>query len=726
MEVKRYVKIVALMLALYPALVFGYSDDITHPILSREAIKLFETSVGQTFSATEKQVIINGTVEEDSGVRWLEHFYDPINNRGLSNGRFATSKQWAHGQNSVGNDYTWETAIYDYAYGNKQQGLKALGHILHLLQDKTVPDHTRDDAHPLGCTYESYAKTQTNLFVPASPIYLNSIDDYFDQAANFSNSNFFSDDTILTYYVNPKIEKENWEVLSNGTEVNFGSNNLGKLTLIKRYRNNEGVLNTEYSLSDTDNKVMADYWATLAPKAVGYSAGAIKLFFDEVEKEKLSGELKKARTPWWEKLLELAKIRVDQTLASVGLALDRAQDETRGGETGQTLGTTTDSQIENLPTGERGQTRQEQLAELQVRLRHLRAELEALTGQSEQSILPVIRSVNNVLSSAGALPVLVEDLVLEEATSTATSTATTTEEEILPPEPLAINFSISNCAQSLSPDFCLLKPTSALSFVWSPNKAGDYSYELIKMVHNPDDWDVWDSETVLSSVVPEAVVSLGLEGNDLTKEFKWQVIARSASTSEVVASSSERVTVFHPRPVVINEIGWAGTVASSLDEWLELRNYLRDYTLKLDNYFLTDKNKTWQINLSGQIFPNGYYLIERGSDEVVSNHSANLVSNFTAEAETKAFNPANLGLKLWRKTEGDDELVDETPVWNKTGAEAGSLERTWENRFSTDLSTWEENSGCNDSDGPCALDRNATTTFGTPGVINSASIPRLW
>ena len=32
--------------------------------------------------------------------------------------------------------------------GDKAYGLEALGHVLHLLEDATVPDHTRNDPHP--------------------------------------------------------------------------------------------------------------------------------------------------------------------------------------------------------------------------------------------------------------------------------------------------------------------------------------------------------------------------------------------------------------------------------------------------------------------------------------------------------------------------------------------------------------------------------------------------
>jgi hypothetical protein len=792
MELKQYVKmIMTLALALSPALVFGYDNDKTHPMLTGEAIKLFEASGQLNFNEGEKTQIVQGSKDEDNIPRWLEHFYDPINNRGLNGGQFAISKKWAHGQNSTGNDYSWENAIYGYAYGDKEKGLYALGHVMHLVQDSTVPDHARDDAHVFVKNYEAYAYEQ-NSVPSVMAIYLDSINSYFDSAANFSNNNFFSDDTILKYYVTPKVLSEKWEKTSLGTEVDFGMGNNGRIVLIKKFRNNLGILTTEYSLKDTDNKVMSDYWNTLAPKAVGYSAGVIKLFLSEVEKEKATGALKKERMPWWEKLLELLQIRIDELLASVNLSIKEAEENPPP--------LTPVSVVPGVPAPEPKKANQEELIETRNKLQELKTDLAEVTDKGEIAVLPVIRSVNTVISSLGGKPVHIEPPATTTATTsgvtvtppvivfpadfsqsfattsitfsgTASSSliifndfdrgqATTSEtgewlmvinnfpqgsstikffardseENVsLPTEvilnidalPLSINLTISNCVQSLAPDFCLLKPTSTLNFAWELTKPGDYKYDLIKTENDYGDW--LSPEIVESGVSAfEISASLDLGARDLLREFKWQILARDASSSEVVASSSEISTIFHPRPIVINEIGWAGTIASNLDEWLELRNYLWNYAINLDDYYLTDTNQTWVINLSGDIRPESYYLIERDSDDVISNRLAKLLVDFVSDSNSKSFNPDNLGLKLWHKTISGDELVDETPVWNETGSASSSLERTFERYVSTDLSTWRTNEGCNAPDGPCALDRNATTTFGTPGVINRASIPRLW
>lgn len=792
MEAKKYLKLITILaLAFMPALVFGYDNIKTHPLLTGEAIRLFESNDRGNFTEAEKTQIVQGSKDEDNVPRWLEHFYDPINNRGLNGGQFSTSKKWAHGQAVTGNDYSWENAIYEYVYGDKGKGLYALGHVVHLIQDATVPDHTRDDPHPIIKTYENYAYDQDSV-PAASLIYLDPLDAYFDSAASFTNSHFFSDDTILKYYTNPKISKEIKDVGVDGKVRIYGYNNLSKkVALVTNKIGDNGLTEKFYNIYDkNDNKVMADYWNTLSPKAVGYSAGVIKLFLVEVEKEKVNGALKKARMPWWEKLLELVKIRVDELLATVNLSIK---------ETEQNPPSPNPIVITpGLPIPKTGKSKQEELIETRDKLEKLKTDLVEVTNKGEIAILPVVRSVNTVISSLGGEPVNIDAPTTTATTTIVTifpptivypsdfsqsfattsiifsgtassgliifndfdraqaTTSETGEWQIildnlpqgsstikffsrdddgnvsLPTEvnlsidslPLTVDFSVTNCANSLSPDFCLLKPTSTLNFIWDVSRSGNYKYDLIRTEKD----DEWLAPETISSLMTEKEKSFSPSFNagDLLREFKWQVIAREASSSEVVASSSEIITIFHPRPIVINEIGWAGTIASELDEWFELRTYLPDFNLKVDNYFITDRDKTWQLNLGGSTNVDGYYLVERGDDNVVSNRRAELASSFPLDREVKVFNPTNIGLKLWHRTGGEEELIDETPVWNENGSASSSLERTWENRVSTDLSTWKANEGCNESDGPCALDRNATTTFGTPGVINAASIVRLW
>ncbi|MEN3009554.1 MAG: Ig-like domain-containing protein, partial [Candidatus Bipolaricaulaceae bacterium] len=86
-------------------------------------------------------------------------------------------------------------------------------------------------------------------------------------------------------------------------------------------------------------------------------------------------------------------------------------------------------------------------------------------------------------------------------------------------------------------------------------------------------------------------------------------------------------------PVVIHEIAWAGTPASPEDQWIELRN-LTDESVALTGWTLrwrkkepkTEEDMIWrEIRLSGVIQARGFFLLERGHDEVVRDIPADLI-----------------------------------------------------------------------------------------------------
>jgi hypothetical protein len=77
--------------------------------------------------------------------------------------------------------------------------------------------------------------------------------------------------------------------------------------------------------------------------------------------------------------------------------------------------------------------------------------------------------------------------------------------------------------------------------------------------------------------------------------------------------------------VVINEIAWGGTSASSADEWIELFNP-NPFAVNLAGWTLasaTDGSPT--IILSGVIPAGGYYLLERSDDSAVSDLAADQI-----------------------------------------------------------------------------------------------------
>lgn len=78
-----------------------------------------------------------------------------------------------------------------------------------------------------------------------------------------------------------------------------------------------------------------------------------------------------------------------------------------------------------------------------------------------------------------------------------------------------------------------------------------------------------------------------------------------------------------PLDVLINEIAWAGSLASSSDEWIEL-HCPGSHPLSLAGWTLTDGGDI-TITLEGTIQPGSYYLLERTDDSTVSSILADMI-----------------------------------------------------------------------------------------------------
>ncbi len=277
--------------------VFSYNDTITHPSLTDNIARLYNVNSSNKMNSQEIGWLKNGSVEEDLAPRWLSHFYGPQSGGGLWG--FASAKDWAQGQTlqslAIGGNQTWQKAIDAYAAGDEKTAFVALGHILHLLQDMTVPAHTRLDAHPSGDPFETWVKNQEALFIDVSNVaYLDNLNQYFDALASYSSKYFLSKDTINIDTTNLKHDlKETEKGKANCIIIELEGI---KFCIVAFKQSNFGG----EELFIDDPIVHSDYFNLLAPKAVSYGAGVIKLFFDEAEKKKKEEESKS----WWQKLKE--------------------------------------------------------------------------------------------------------------------------------------------------------------------------------------------------------------------------------------------------------------------------------------------------------------------------------------------------------------------------------------------------------------------------------------
>jgi endonuclease YncB( thermonuclease family) len=260
--------------------VFGYDNNIIHPGLSAKAIENHNKTSENKIDSRQRAWIIEGSIAEDADPRYLNHFYDPTTGKGLNDGLFRglSAKEWAKKQNSVSGDYSESAIFLNYKNGNKKRAFQGIGHIIHLIQDMSVPAHTRNDSHPKGDPYEGWAKQYGKIETNNDFIYVNNLDFVFDSLATYSNNNFYSEDTI-DQSINSKNIIIKTEKDIDGQDVHYGYYNGYKIAKISRF-----LINNVYSL---DYMVHQDYWRMLHPKAVAYSSGVIDYFireFKEIDK----------------------------------------------------------------------------------------------------------------------------------------------------------------------------------------------------------------------------------------------------------------------------------------------------------------------------------------------------------------------------------------------------------------------------------------------------------
>lgn len=319
----------------------------THALLTKEIASFYNIHFSDRRIAEELGIyLIEGSRHEDTNPRYLNHFYDPVHDRGLADEIYKGqgSKYWAQDENSQTalkykifartsdttltanqldkikpiynkTNFTWQKAIDLYAQGKTEQALFAVGHIIHLIEDTAVPDHTRNDAHPPhddgGSPYENWTKKfnlsnpDTNLaskLQTKKPIFLSDLNSYFDSISRYSNNNFYSRDS-MSNYINPRyigILKDN--NLPPGYVYGLYKDEDGEFRLILGKSKNTFVWNNfeneDLSNKQLDDLVINDYWSRLSVKSVQHGAGVLDLFFREGEKTKARLALEKSRRPY--------------------------------------------------------------------------------------------------------------------------------------------------------------------------------------------------------------------------------------------------------------------------------------------------------------------------------------------------------------------------------------------------------------------------------------------
>ncbi len=306
-------------------------------------------------------------LEDETVCRSRNHFHDPLkswdkaglNNIAINSFCFSFSEDfsvdssliWAQKQPGLlftKNFWSWLKArayYYDaLTKSNKDereiffaQTFRALGQVMHLIADSSVPAHVRNDIHvfPLtipgigievgGRTYESWAKANWSKLIysgfnvdqlifkqatynSSAPVPISAlwdIDRYWGTnpeitqesiigLAEYTNANFFSEDTIFKDYLHPARENTNFSsfdllpvtVITTPGNINhdtfyirgYGKEHLAGLKYFSKEITDS--LNERYQLNlMLDNRCYEEYAKYLIPRAVGYSAGLLNYFF---------------------------------------------------------------------------------------------------------------------------------------------------------------------------------------------------------------------------------------------------------------------------------------------------------------------------------------------------------------------------------------------------------------------------------------------------------------
>ncbi|MCM8833381.1 MAG: lamin tail domain-containing protein, partial [Candidatus Omnitrophica bacterium] len=297
--------IVFLLLFLFPLFSYSFDTEYAHPTLTEEIVKYYNHFAKRKITEEELNLIKQGSILEDTWPRWVNHFYVVFNSTGLNLDILKRalglayegfikmlpyqplkSPEWAKSE-TIQSRYL-DNRAYQRAkrlyFENKNEAFKTLGHLLHLIEDLGIPDHSRGDSHSGKFNdnlsgYEDYAeKIFKNYNVNFSkflaekgegPYYFKNLDEIFDSLARFTASNWFSEDTIDLFGL-PK-----WKIKKEFSNFTYYYDINGKI-ILKEIK--------ESNFKTTDDIVIHQSWFnSVIPEILKHGAAFLNLYFSEIE-----------------------------------------------------------------------------------------------------------------------------------------------------------------------------------------------------------------------------------------------------------------------------------------------------------------------------------------------------------------------------------------------------------------------------------------------------------
>ncbi len=708
----------------------SYDTSVAHPNIARLAAELYNQQFDPDLSAKDIELLENGAEDEDTPFRWYNHFYDPINNEGLWFGkRFFSAKDWAN-TSKIQNDYalgdqSWSRALYDYSEGDRKGALVALGHVIHLMSDMTVPAHTRADIHPSGDSYEQFVKTNWNniyLQIKDKVKYKEvlNLDSAFDLLSTFSNGYFYSDDTIesekYNIYVISKIET----LKQSNSEFSFFKDERNNIIYYSKGGTSWNDIKQSSSLGHP--LVLTSYSTQLIPKSIGYSAGVIKLFFSEATKGNKGKDVA---------LFQTTPAGYGNTLlGAIGNGVQSLWSNIKS-EASPSAARSED--VSNLSTGQNIVGESQNIVAPVVVVPPAVATLPPIVVKKVAVVPPPVPVVNQPVTSDAVLVQPVVEPVVQN---------TVTPQPVISPvfQPTPVYYGgggggsssdgSSNNNQTSNtenqtvvvvniPTTTIETVTTTVVTTTEENIVPTSTTEIVTTT------PVVSSTPVID--VPTSTVTSTVDIPTTTPDVVTSTPDVPTSTVDVPTSTIETPTTTpttsphasFSQEVVINEIAWAGTSADyPYDEWFELYNNTdQDITL-----FGSNQASSWKVyvgerlvdlqkNLANAVIPaHGYYLFERNYDETVREVEADYVYSLVY-----GFNNSGAKIKLVKPNGDVSDEVDCSDGWFAgDNIKYRTMERISPTVLGSDPTNWQTNQG------PRFLPRNYNggQVLGSPKTAN--------
>ncbi len=229
-----------------------------------------------------------------------------------------------------------------------------------------------------------------------------------------------------------------------------------------------------------------------------------------------------------------------------------------------------------------------------------------------------------------------------------------------------------------------------------------------------DQWQDWAQEnqgTIEFSPITSAVSVTAQDG----VTYLFSLFAKDEAGNESAPVYASTFVDFG-KSVVINEIAWMGTKASSSDEWIELLNTTSEQ-IDLAGWKLQSSDGSGpSLSLSGKINAQGLYLIER-TDDKPTTESANLKASFGNGL-------LNTNCEVLYLYDSEGNIADQTACKKNGDWPAGttspyyiSMERIDAKKGGTDIENWAGNNLIKHN----GRDEDGIFINGTPKQSNSVS-----